>query len=122
VKLVELVDTLDLTVLAAETHLSKEVTGGYASDLLSDVMANARTGSVWVTLQVHINIVAVASLTEMAGIILINGRQPDEDTVQKAGAEGIPIMVSQLPAFELIGRLHDLGIQDRPREDDIKTQ
>ncbi len=121
-KLVELVNTLDLTVLAAKTHLSHEVTGGYASDLLSDVMANARAGSVWVTLQVHVNIVAVASLTEMAGIILINGRQPDEDTVQKADSEHIPILVSRLPAFELIGRLHDLGIQDRPIENDNKTQ
>jgi hypothetical protein len=121
VKLADLTDTLDLAVLGTASLLSNEVTGGYASDLLSDVMANSRVGNVWITLQVHINIVAVASLKELAGIILINGRQPDDDTVQKAEAEGIPIMVSQLPAFELVGRLYELGIRGGSNENATNT-
>ena len=111
-KLVDLADSLDLALAAAAGHLGNEVTGGYASDLLSDVIANCQAGSIWITLQVHVNIVAVASLKEMSGIVLINGRQPDDDTAQKAEAEGIPILVSKLPAFELIGRLYELGIRD----------
>jgi hypothetical protein len=91
--------------------LENEVTGGYASDLLSDVIGNSREGDVWVTLQIHVNIVAVASMKELSGIILVNGREPDEDTVEKAEAEGIPLMVSGLPAFELVGRLYGLGVR-----------
>jgi len=110
-ELADLVDKLGLEVKSARGHLGNEVTGGYASDLLSDVMGNSRQGHLWVTLQVHLNIVAVASMKDLAGIILVNGREPDADTVQKAEDEGIPILVSSLPTFELIGKLHDLGIR-----------
>ena len=104
-KLADLVDRLNLEVRSAPGRLDDEVTGGYASDLLSDVIANSREGDVWVTLQIHQNIVAVAIMKDLAGIILVSGREPEEDTVGKAEAESIPVMVSRLPAFELVGRL-----------------
>jgi hypothetical protein len=121
VKLVDLVDTLDLEIKSARGRLGNEVTGGYASDLLSDVIANSRKGDIWITLQIHVNIVAVASMKELSGIILINSRAPDEDTVQKAQTEGIPVMVSKLPAFELIGRLYDLGVRGVNAENPAKV-
>jgi hypothetical protein len=111
VKLTELVETLGLEVKAAQGSLGNEVTGGYASDLLSDVIANGSPGDVWITLQIHQNIVAVASMKELAGVILVGGREPEEDTVEKAESEGIPIAVSGLPAFELVGRLYGLGLR-----------
>jgi hypothetical protein len=111
VKLADLVDTLSLEVRSARGSLGNEVTGGYASDLLSDVIAHSSAGDVWVTLQIHQNIVAVASMKDLAGIILVNGREPQEDTVQKAETENIPVVVTKLPAFELIGRLYNLGIR-----------
>lgn len=110
IKLQDLIEKLNLEVKSAKDHLDKEVTGGYASDLLSDVMANSKPGNIWITLQIHANIVAVASLKELAGIILVNGRAPEEDTIRKAEEEKVPILVSKLPAFELIGRLYQLGI------------
>ena len=110
-KLVDVVDRLGLQVRSARERLDRSVTGGYASDLLSDVLANGREGDIWVTLQIHQNIVAVASLKELAGIILVNGREPEEDTVEKAESEGIPVLVSGLPAFELVGRLFGLGVR-----------
>jgi len=67
VKLAEIVDELDLKVRTAGGALEREVSGGYASDLLSDVIAHATTDCLWVTLQIHQNIVAVASLKELAG-------------------------------------------------------
>lgn len=109
--LAELVEPLGLDVRCAHARLAQSVTGGYASDLLSDVIAHAQPGNVWVTLQIHPNIVAVASMKELAGIILVNGRQPDEETLQKAESEAIPILVSHLPTFELVGRLYSLGIR-----------
>ena len=80
------------------------------SDLLSDVMANCKRNHVWITLQCHPNIVAVAALKWLTGIIIINKRKPDEETVKKAKTEKIPILTSELPAFELIGRLYEMGI------------
>ena len=109
-KITELVQQLNLSVKTAAGDLDREVTGGYASDLLSDVLANGEPGNLWVTLQVHQNIVAVASMKDLAGIILVNGREPEQDTIEKAEAENIAIMVTELSTFELVGRLYGLGI------------
>ena len=109
-KLQEVIQKLNLSVRSAKNSLDCEVTRGYASDLLSDVLANGEEGDLWITLQVHQNIVAVASMKNLAGIILVNGREPEEDTIEKAQAENIVIMVTELPTFELAGRLYELGI------------
>ena len=110
-KLADLVDALELQVRAGRARLEREVTGGYASDLLSDVIANGRPGDLWITLQRHVNTVAVASMKDLAAVVLVNGREPEEDTIRKAEAEEIPVLVSRLPTFELVGRLWELGVR-----------
>jgi len=106
----EMVEKLGLEVKSGAGQMDREVRGGYASDLMSDVMANSRQGDIWVTLQIHQNIVAVASLRELAAIIIVQGRQPEKETVEKAEREGIPILGSPLHTFELVGRLYQMGI------------
>ena len=106
----EIVQKLGLEVRWGGSGLSTEVRGGYASDLLSDVLAHGREGDLWVTLQTHLNIVAVASMKALGGIVLVNGREPEADTLRKANEEDIPLLVSALPAFELVGRLYGLGL------------
>jgi hypothetical protein len=107
----DLVKEFDLEVKTGANHLDREVTGGYVSDLLSDVLAHAEEGTLWVTLHIHQNIVAVASHKDLAGVLLVQGRQPEKDTIAKAEEEGIPILVSGLSAFELVGRLYKAGIR-----------
>jgi hypothetical protein len=106
----DIMKNIDLEVKSGEDRLGTEVRRGYVSDLMSDVIANTAKGDLWITLQVHINIVAVASMKELSGIILINGRQPEKATLEKARVENIPLFVSTLPAFEVVGRLYQLGI------------
>lgn len=106
----EIIEKLSLTVRCAETTLANEITGGYASDLLSDVIANSQKGNIWITMQVHVNIVAVAVLKELSAIIIVRGREPNEDTLKKAKEENIPIILSKLPAFQLVGKLYEYGI------------
>jgi hypothetical protein len=103
-----IVKELSLDVVCAPENLKNNVTGGYTGDLLSDVIANSREGYIWITRQVHQNIVAVASLKDHAGIILINSCQPTKETMEKASQEKIPLMVSDLPAFELTGKIYNL--------------
>jgi len=112
-KLCDLIETLSLEVKTPGADLTREVTSGYVSDMLSDVIANAKAGSVWVTFQSHLNIVAVASLKGISGIILVSNRVPADDTLKKASMENIPIMTSSLSAFELVGRLYTLGLRCR---------
>jgi len=109
-KLSEIIKQLDLTVQTKTPALNVDVSGGYVSDMLSDVMANTNMGNIWITLQIHQNTVAVAVLKELAGIILINGKQPAAETIQKAEQENIPIMSTELSAFDLICKLCKLGI------------
>lgn len=109
-KLSRIIEKLELEIRTGANRLDVDVTRGYASDLMSDVMANAKEGDLWVTLQIHQNIVAVAVMKSLAGIVLVNGREPDAETIRKAEAEEIPIMISTMPAFELVGKLFELGI------------
>jgi hypothetical protein len=112
-RLLELVESLTLDVKTPGADLTKEVKAGYVSDLLSDVIGHAPEGALWVTLQTHLNIVAVASLKGLAGIVLANGRTPEADTLKKASEMKVPVISSGLPAFELVGRLYDLGLRCR---------
>ncbi len=114
-KLNEIVRDFNMDVKSATRNLSREVSGGYASDLLSDVMAHAEKDCLWVTLQVHQNIVAVALVKDLAGIVIVNGRNPEENTLAKAEEEGVPILVTKLPAFEIVGQLYQLGLRGTAR-------
>lgn len=107
-RLKEIQAELGLAPQGAGKGLDAEVTGGYVGDLLSDVMANSAKGQVWVTRQVHQNIVAVATLKELVAIIIVQGAMPDKDTVAKAEKEGLTILTTGLSAFEVVGRIHRL--------------
>ena len=107
-KLKEIIEKLQLRVLTAKDKLDEEVTGGYTSDLLSDVIANSKEGSLWITLQTHQNIIAVAKLKDLTGIIIVNNREPDEETLEKAGKENVPVMIAEKMAFEISGKLYEL--------------
>jgi predicted transcriptional regulator len=110
VKLQEINQQLSLKVQAAADKLGREVTGGYASDLLSCVMAKAESGNVWVTIQGHPNIVAVASLLDLAGIIVAEGMNVDAATVEKAEHEGVPILSTSLTTYTIVSELFKLGV------------
>lgn len=109
--LAEIARALDLEVRVGSVELDREVLGCYASDLLSDVIAGAKEGDLWITLQLHQNIVAVAFLNNLAGIVIVRGREPDPDTLKKAEDQNVPILVSAAPAYELAGQLYALGIK-----------
>lgn len=107
-KVSDLIDQLGLTVYAGSDNLDKEITGGYVSDLLSDVMGNSKEGNIWITLQNHLNVVAVASLKELSCIILVKGIVPAEDVIEKANSEEIAILGSSENTFELSGKIYQL--------------
>ncbi len=92
-----------------------EVAGGYCSDLLSDVMGKAAAKSIWVTNQVHPNVVAVASLIDVAAVIIVGGMKPDAETLRKADEAGVPLFATDMPAFEVVGRLYKLGVRGTDR-------
>ena len=96
----ELTERLGLSVCSGSEGLGREIKGGYTSDLLSDVMGHAKEGDVWVTLQTHKNIMAIASLKDLAAIVLVKGRIPEEDTAAESEEEGIPILSAKEVSYE----------------------
>jgi len=106
-KLKDLAGLLTLNVLQPQGNFDVDVTGGYTSDLLSDVMGNAKERNVWITCQTHENIVAVAKLKNLAAVILVNGRKPDDAALKKAREEKVVIFGTPESEFAISGVLYN---------------
>ncbi len=92
------------------------ISGCYVSDMLSDVLANGKEGNIWITRQTHPNVVAVAAIRGLAGIIVPGGKQVEAETLEKAESECIPIMSTPLQTCEMAGTVYNLLTKDGQRQ------
>lgn len=106
----EMCERLELRPLTGECGMDREVSGAYISDLLSWVMSHAQKGEVWITIQTHANVVAVATLLELSSIIIAEDAEVEEDTIKKAIDEDIPVLVSNQSAFLIAKGLLNAGL------------
>ncbi len=104
----DLINELHLTVFCGQENSNREIKGGYTSDLLSDVMGFAKEGQVWITLQTHKNVLAIASLKELSAILLVKGNKPEDDMLEQAKEEGIPVLGTTEQTFETAGKVYQL--------------
>ena len=109
-ELMELTGAENMTPEAAE---DTEVTCGYTCDLLSWVMAHGKKGMAWITVQTHMNVIAVASLMEMAAVIIPEGIEMEAPSLEKAKDEGISVLQTKLTAFEICARLAAAGLKGK---------
>ena len=109
----EIIEKLELTVVAETGALDETVSGGYVSDLLSHVMGQAKAGQIWVTMQGHQNIVAVATLVGLGAVIVAGGVEPEEQTIAKAKDQGVALCKTKQSAYEVTGRLYQLDISGK---------
>ena len=108
----EIIQSLNLKVLTGEKDFTSiSPTSGYASDLLSCVMAGAKHQGVWITLQAHTNVVAVAALLELSAVIITEGAEPEPAMLEKAAEQDVTLLATSLPTFEVVGRLYQLGLR-----------
>lgn len=103
----QLAKALNFEILTGDVNLNKVIKTGYVSDLLSDVIANAEEDSVWITVQRHINILGVAKLKDIAGIIIPRNLHVENEIIEKAKAEGIAILKDSRSAFEIAGIIYN---------------
>lgn len=104
----EIVKILGCEILTGSVNLDKEVTDGYVSDLLSDVIGNIKENSIWITIQRHMNILGVAKLKDVIAIVIPRNLQLEENVIEKAKEEGIAILRDPRSAFELSGLIYNL--------------
>ena len=109
----ELIPLIEAKELTKEADLNKEVLCGYTCDLLSWVMGHGQEGMAWVTVQTHMNVVAVAVLAEMACVILPESIDMEEESLNKAISEDMIVLSSPLTSYEICGRLNAAGIPGR---------
>jgi predicted transcriptional regulator len=108
-KLKDLADKLELK--PATKLFDKDVTGVYISDMVSDVIANAKAGDLLVTVQIHGNVIAAANLVDICGIVVTQGKAPAEDVVKMAEKAEIPIFTTGLTRWQMATRLYEAGIR-----------
>lgn len=107
----EIVKELELTCLTQPQDLSVVVpTSGYASDLLSCVMAGAKKDGLWITLQAHLNIIAVAALLELSAIIVTENAPVEQPVIEKANDQGVILLATPLPTYAVVGKLWEMGL------------
>lgn len=109
-----ILEELDLQVISKGEPLDRNCAGCYVSDLLSDVMGHAKEGEIWMTIQTHSNVVAVALLLNLAAILFTSGVKPEPDTVEKAEEEGVLLLSTKMSTFETAGRLYQLLTTEKP--------
>jgi hypothetical protein len=103
-----------LAALQAEAmtdHVPDVIAGGYISDLLSDVLAHAEPGVLWLTVQLHRNVVAVAATKDIAAVLITCGRKPDPAIIAEADEAGIALLATPLSTYEAAGKLWEAGIR-----------
>ena len=107
-KIDDLKQLSSLEVISPGTN--NDIEGVYIGDLLSFVMANGKEGCLWLTVQKHLNVIAVASLNDFAGIIFVQNSYPDDDTINKAKELEIPLLICKEDAYSLAKELMNLGL------------
>jgi hypothetical protein len=107
-----MIERLGLRPAAAAPSPAAVVTGAQVCDLLSHVMSRGRQGQVWITIQTHANIIAVAALAKLSAVIIAGGFPPEDETTMRAEEEGIALLLSGESAYTLAGQLYELGIRD----------
>ncbi|MDD2648535.1 MAG: AraC family transcriptional regulator [Eubacteriales bacterium] len=107
----DVIDLIGAESVVSGADLDREVTGGYACDMLSWVMANAEAGMAWSTVQAHMNVIAVAVLMELSCVILPEGVKLEPDALRKAEDEKIAVLATDKTAFEVSGILYGKGIR-----------
>ena len=104
----DLIEKIGLKPLSKFEH--RNVDGVFVSDMLSDVMANAKSGNLWLTIQTHKSIVPAANLVDVSAVIITGGKEVPQDTVDLASKYNIAVLSSEFPTFDLIGKLYGLGL------------
>ena len=96
----DLASQLPLKNWIPELDLEIPITSGYAGDMLSWVMGQAKSGSVWITIMSNHNVAAVALMVDVACVVLAENVEPDEALLAQAKSRKLPLFTSPLSTYE----------------------
>ena len=105
-KLSEIIETLDATLLIGEDKLDQDITKCGASDLMSDVLAAICEGCILLTGLTTVQVIRTASVAGVGAVAFVRGKMPPPEVVEMAGIQGLPLISSPYSMFVSCGRLH----------------
>ena len=106
----EVKDVLDAEVIAGSNLGEIEIAVACGADLMSDVLAHIKEGSLLLTGLTNPQVVRTAEMANVEAICFVRGKQPSEETVELAVSSGIPLLATELPMFESCGRLYQADL------------
>ena len=106
----DIVEKIGLKPLSKFEH--RNVNGVFVSDMISDVMAGAKSGNLWLTVQTHKSIVPAANLVDVSAIIITSGKEVPQETVDLASKYDIAILSTELPTYDVVGKLYQAGLKN----------
>ncbi len=109
-KIKQLVGHKDFKLISKTDDLERGISGIECCDLLSWVMANGKEDEAWVTVQIHSNIVAVATLLDFSCIIVPENIEVGADVLEKASEEGVAMFSTSLDAYGIFKVMHENGV------------
>ena len=107
----EFIELTGSRLLTKDVDLDTQITCGYSCDLLSWVMSHGASGMAWVTVQTHMNVIAVATLMDLSAVIVPENIAVEQEVVDKAGEEGIALISSEKTAYALCGMMYAAGVK-----------
>jgi len=110
-KLSEIKEILEANVLVGEENLDIQVTGGAASDLMSDLLRNPKEGSLLLTGLTSIQVIHTSIIAGMAAIVFVRGKKPSEDITKLARENELPLLSTQFNMYSSCGRLFSKGLR-----------
>ncbi len=109
-KLHDVKEILEAEIIVCEDKLDMEVATACGADLMSDVLAFTKAGSLLLTGLTNVQVVRTAHVLDIAAIILVRGKKPKPEMITIAREHDIPILATQCTLFETAGRLYSKGI------------
>jgi len=109
-KLSEVIEILDADVIVGEDNLDMEVKTAFGADLMSDVLAFAKAGSLLLTGLTNVQVIRTVDILDIAAIVLVRGKRPSEETINMARELKIPVLSTKYILFETAGRLYARGM------------
>ena len=91
---------------------NRDVNGVFVSDMISDVMAGAKSGNLWLTVQTHKSIIPAANLVDVSAIVITSGKEVPQDTLELAGKYSIAILHTGLLTYDIAGKLYEIGLRN----------
>ena len=109
-KLSDIVDVLNASVLTEEDQLDKEIFTGGASDLMSDILAGISEGCILLTGLTTIQVIRTAMIAGVGAVVFVRGKKPPEEVVEQARSQGVTLLSCPYSMFVSCGKLYSLGI------------